>query len=181
MPLPPATITPTVVIEPADPGWSLDRLHVTDLTLGYRHEERTEGGLDGFALRVVWGEPDSGLEIEWMPSGAWGADGLGNFEMSLGLRYAVNKAGHVRPFAVIAPVASFVRPSSDAMDTFEVGANAGLGVDIDLPAPGVLSFDVRAGQTLATDTLEASGWQVMATASIGLHVPRAIQRTPAGR
>ncbi len=65
--------------------------------------------------------------------------------------------------------------------TYGFGGNAGVGVDIDLPAPGILSFDVRAGQTLDVDRQQISGWQILATASIGLHVPRAVQRTPAGQ
>ncbi|HUJ62182.1 MAG TPA: hypothetical protein VLX92_26930 [Kofleriaceae bacterium] len=161
---------PTIVVHPVVPQVAVadDGFRITDLSIGYRREQLDDGGLDGAALRVVWAGRGP-LELEWMPSAAWGA-GDAHVELSVGLRYVLGKPGHVRPFVVIAPVVSLLE---DGMTTWHtgIGANAGIGVDIDLPHPGALSLDVRAGQNVDVDSEQLSGWQVLATASIGLHGP----------
>lgn len=145
-------------------------MYFQDLSVGYRHEELPGLSADGFALRAVYGVPGLPLDGEGEMSGAWGYQGdnlVGHAQISLGLRLVANKPGRIRPFVVVAPLVDITEVSSD--EAYGVGGNAGAGVDVLLGGPALLSLDVRAGQTMDLHTGAWSGWQVLATASIGLH------------
>jgi hypothetical protein len=161
----PPPVQPEVKVQPAFP------VVFQDLTVGYRHEELPGMSADGFALRAVYGVPGLPLDGEGEMAGAWGYQGanlVGHAQISMGLRLVTNKPGHVRPFLVAAPLVEITRVGSD--EAYAVGANGGVGVDLLLPSPGLVSIDVRGGQTMDLHNSMWSGWQVLATVSIGLHV-----------
>jgi hypothetical protein len=163
----PPTVQPTVHVEPRVP------VTFQDLTVGYRHEELPNDlSMNGFSLRATWRLPLIGIDAEGQMSGAWGYDGaqnlIGHSQISLGLRIVPKQSGAVRPFVVAVPVLDSTKVGSDW--AYAVGANAGVGVDLLLPSPGLISVDVRGGQTWDLKAQEWSGWTVLATVSIGLHV-----------
>lgn len=159
-------VPPPVQIEPAFP------VVFQDLSVGYRHEELPDGlGADGFALRAVYAVPGLPIDGEGEMSGAWGYQGpdlVGHAQISTGLRLVLNKPGRVRPFLVGAPMLEITRVGSD--EAYAIGAAGGAGIDFLLPSPGLVSVDVRGAQTMDLHTSMWSGWQVLATVSIGLHV-----------
>ena len=156
---------PPVQIEPAFP------VVFQDLSVGYRHEELPQLGLNGFALRAVYGVRGWPVDGEGEMSGAWGHAGtnlVGHAQISGGLRFVGNKPGAVRPFVVVAPVFEATERASSTW-SYAVGGNAGAGVDLIFLGPGLVSIDVRGGQTFDLKATEWSGWQVLATVSIGVH------------
>ena len=181
-PAPPVTATVTiqpapVAVEVEGPSW-FELLHIQGVSAGWRHDEEGGRGADGIALHVVWGRPDSELEIEWSPSFGHGSrdeldEQYGHIQMAAGVRYVANKHGFARPFVTAAPMLSFL-VLDHAMTTSTqsvVGAQAGIGVDLDVAHPGTITLDVRAGRGIDLDTRELASWDVFATASIGLYFP----------
>ena len=182
---PPPPVTVAVTIEPAlqpaaetpAPSW-LESLHIQGVSAGYRHDEEGGRGADGVAIHVLWGKPDSGLEIEWSPSFGHGSRGeldesYGHIQMALGVRYVANKQGTIRPFVVAAPMMSFLTLDAGMTSSTQsvAGAQAGLGVDLDVAHPGSVSFDVRAGRGIDIETRQLASWDVFATVSLGLYFP----------
>ena len=155
------------VIEPAFPA------QFQDVSVGYRHEEAPGFSGNGFALRAVIGVPGWIVDGEGMMSGAWGYQGTnlaGHAQISIALRLTpFNKFGHVRPYVLAAPLVDITRVSSDEQYAF--GANGGAGVDWVWPGlgPGLVSIDVRGGQAWNVKSQDWSGWQLLATVSIGAH------------
>jgi hypothetical protein len=178
---PPAPPPVVVTVQPATPQPQPQPDHqipnIVGLSIGYRADEVSSNFLNGMMLKVVWGVPTSGLEIVFSPSFSFGSDGagdsLGHVELSLGARYVFNKHGIVKPYVLLAPTftASSITSGGDEVYAYSAGGQAGAGVDIDLRRPGTLSFDIRAGRGVDTDTEQITDWDLLATASIGLYFP----------
>ena len=163
-------VPPTVHVDPP--------ITFQDLSVGYRFElvptnrsMTAYRSMNGFALRAVGALPFQGVDLEGEMSGAWGYDStqnlVGHSQISIGARFIASWIGNVRPFVVVAPLLDSSEVSSSW--SYAVGVNGGVGLDVVFP-PGLVSFDVRGGQTWDLKATEWSGWQMLATVSIGIHV-----------
>lgn len=144
---------------------------------GYRGDRLGERLMHGFALRVLWARSDSNFEVEFVPARVWGSredpdERFGQYQLSLGVRYVLNKPGPIRPYVVAAPVFSYLTIDdtvSGKKNSSRVTGQVGVGLEVDIRSPFTVSFDVRAQQGLDVSDFRPSGFELLVNLAVGLY------------